>query len=60
MVLHREYKGKDHEIRVGAGGYSYDGDQYTSLTAVAKKITGYPAISGPVFFKKALAEKASA
>lgn len=47
----RTYDGKDHVVETTAEGYRYDGQDYKSLTAVAKKITGYPSISGPAFFK---------
>lgn len=49
-VLERAYKGKQHVVRVGAGGFEYDGTTYGSLTAVAKVITGARAISGNYFF----------
>lgn len=58
-VLHRSYKGKDLEVRVLADGFEFEGETYSSLSALAKRITGYPAISGPVFFKLA-APKAEA
>ncbi len=48
-VLHRSYKGKDHQIRVLADGYEFDGRTFNSLTALAKHITGYASISGPVW-----------
>lgn len=52
-VLHRSYKGKDLEVRVLADGFEFEGESFSSLSALAKHITGYPAISGPVFFKLA-------
>lgn len=58
-VLHRSYKGKDIEVRVLPDGFEFEGETYSSLSALAKRITGYPAISGPVFFKLA-APKAEA
>lgn len=48
--LTRTYQGKDHIIEVVDGGFKYQGETFTSLTALAKKITGYKAISGPAFF----------
>ena len=48
--LTRTYNGKDHVVEVVDGGFRYQGETYTSLTALAKKITGYRAISGPAFF----------
>lgn len=49
-TLKRSFKGQDLTIKVTADGYMFDGQTFTSLTAVARHITGY-AISGPVFFK---------
>jgi len=46
----RTYRGKDHVVEVVDGGFKYQGETFTSLTALAKKITGYRAISGPAFF----------
>ena len=46
----RTYQGKEHVVEVLKDGFRYDGETYTSLTALAKKITGYKAISGPAFF----------
>ena len=52
-VLHRSYKGKVHEIRVLPDGYEFEGQPFKSLTALAMFITGYKAISGPVWFRSA-------
>ena len=52
-VLHRSYKGKVHEIRVLPDGYEFEGQTFKSLTALAMFITGYKAISGPVWFRSA-------
>jgi DUF2924 family protein len=49
--LTRTYKGKDHRVKVLEQGLEYEGAPYRSLTALAQKITGYPAISGPAFFR---------
>jgi len=46
----RTYQGKDHVVEIVEGGFRYQGETYTSLTALAKQITGYKAISGPAFF----------
>ena len=48
--LTRTYNGKDHVVEVVKDGFRYEGTTYSSLTALAKKITGYKAISGPAFF----------
>jgi cation transport regulator ChaC len=59
-ILRRTYHGKEYEVKALGAGFTMDGDAYTSLTDVAKKITGYKSISGPKFFEKVLAEKAKA
>jgi len=48
--LTRTYQGKDHVVEVVEGGFKHEGKTYASLTALAKVITGYKAISGPAFF----------
>lgn len=48
--LTRTYRGKEHVVEVIEGGFRHAGHDYTSLTALAKEITGYTAISGPAFF----------
>lgn len=55
-TIHRSYKGRDLEVLVLEGGFRFDGQDFSSLSALAKHITGYPAISGPVFFKLAAAK----
>ena len=56
--LSREYDGEPHEVLVVREGFEYQGETYTSLTKVAKVITG-TAWSGPAFFgqKKATQNK---
>ena len=56
--LSREYDGEPHEVLVVREGFEYRGEIYTSLTKVAKVITG-TAWSGPAFFglKKATQKK---
>ena len=40
-VLTREHGGKTHRVAVRAdGAFDYDGERYTSLSAVARRITG--------------------
>lgn len=48
--LTRTYRGTEHVVEIVADGFRYQGHEYTSLTALAKEITGYKAISGPAFF----------
>jgi hypothetical protein len=51
MVLKRQFKGKDVEVTVDEGGFEYEDQTFKSISAVARRITGYPQISGPAFFK---------
>ncbi len=39
-VLTREYKGEIYEVTVLSDGFSFQGERYKSLSAVAKAITG--------------------
>jgi hypothetical protein len=48
-VLVREYGGTLHEVTVVAGGFRWRGNVHTSLSAVARAITG-TAWNGPRFF----------
>ena len=48
-VLIREHQGHRHIVTVVAGGYSWGGNTYKSLTAIARAITGTP-WNGPRFF----------
>ena len=45
-TLTRVYKGKEHRLKVLADGFEYEGETYRSLTAAAKRATGYPSIAG--------------
>lgn len=48
--LTRTYRGTEHVIEVVEGGFRHNETVHKSLTALAKEITGYEAISGPAFF----------
>ena len=50
--MRRTFKGKEIVVAVNGtdGSYSWDGRTFKSLTAVARQITGYKAVSGPAFF----------
>ena len=48
--LTRTYRDREIVVEVLKDGFRYDGATYTSLTALARHITGYKAISGPAFF----------
>ena len=47
--LMREWQGRTYEVVVLDDGLSWQGTQYRSLSAIARKITG-TAWSGPLFF----------
>jgi Protein of unknown function (DUF2924) len=47
--LMREWQGRTYEVMVLDDGLSWQGTQYRSLSAIARKITG-TAWSGPLFF----------
>jgi hypothetical protein len=48
-VLVRDYQGRRHTVRVEPEGYVWEGNPYSSLSAIARAITG-TAWSGPRFF----------
>ncbi len=47
--LLREWRGATHEVLVLPKGFEYAGKTFTSLSAIARAITGTP-WSGPAFF----------
>ena len=47
--LIRIYKGQSHEVTITAEGFIYNDKSYTSLSAIARHITGTP-WNGRVFF----------
>ena len=47
--LVREWQGRHYQVTVLASGFDYDGRIYSSLTAIAREITGI-SWSGPRFF----------
>ena len=47
--LVREWNGRTYRVDVVDGGYRFDGQLWTSLSAIARRITG-TAWSGPRFF----------
>ena len=49
-TLSRTYKGKEYRVTVLDAGFRFDGKEWRSLTAIARAVTGYPAISGPAWF----------
>ena len=48
-VLTRKWKGIEHHVYVRDNGFEYNGKTYSSLSKLAKVITGHER-SGPVFF----------
>ena len=48
-VIVREFEGKIHEVMVAPGGFYWSGQTYSSLSAIARKITG-TSWNGPRFF----------
>src|SRR5215211_126575 len=48
-VLVRDYQGERHTVTVAPDGFNWQGTTYTSLSAIARAITG-TAWSGPRFF----------
>jgi hypothetical protein len=52
-TLTRVYKGKEHRLKVLDDGFEYEGEKYRSLTAAAKRATGYPSISGTLWWNVA-------
>ena len=48
-VLVRDYQGQRHAVTVGREGFDWQGTSYSSLSAIARAITG-TAWSGPRFF----------
>ena len=48
-VIVREHEGEIHEVMVAPGGFCWAGQTYSSLSAIARKITG-TSWNGPRFF----------
>ena len=48
-VIVREHEGQIHEVMVAPGGFYWAGQTYSSLSAIARKITGV-SWNGPRFF----------
>ena len=49
VILVREYAGQRHRVEVVAGGFLWDGRRWTSLSQIAREITGVR-WNGPRFF----------
>lgn len=48
--IKRKYKGETYEVSCLASSFKYDGEEYKSLSAVAREITGAKSINGFFFF----------
>jgi len=48
-MLVRDYQGRRHTVTVGPDGYVWEGTSYSSLSAIARAITG-TVWNGPRFF----------
>jgi hypothetical protein len=49
VIIVKEWRGETYRIERTASGYSWQGDTYSSLSKVARAITGVP-WNGPKFF----------
>ena len=47
----RSYKGKDYEVTVEPDGFRYVGESFRSLSALARRITGFAAVNGLLWFQ---------
>lgn len=59
-VIKKEYNGKEYEFRVNENDFTYKGDRYASMSAIAHEITEHKyahGISGFIFFRRELEEK---
>jgi hypothetical protein len=50
-TLLKTYKGRDVQVRVLPNSFEFEGEQYKTLTAIARIVTGQPNINGYQFFK---------
>jgi hypothetical protein len=39
-MLSRWYKGREISVRIGEGGFEWEGRRYPSLSAIAEEVTG--------------------
>jgi hypothetical protein len=49
-VIEKTYKGKALQVEVLEAGFRFEKKVWTSLTAIAKAVTGAKSINGPLFF----------
>ena len=50
-TITRKFKGRLLEVKVLENGFEYEGDAFSSISALAKEITGHQAVNGYAFFK---------
>lgn len=58
-VLMKNYKGRSIQVRVLPNSFEYEGEQYKTLTSIARIVTGQRNINGFQFFKLGKTEAAS-
>jgi len=58
-VLMKNYKGRSIQVRVLPNSFEYEGEQYKTLTSIARIVTGQKNINGFQFFKLGKMEAAS-
>ena len=58
-VLMKNYKGRSIQVRVLPNSFEYEGEQYKTLTSIARIVTGQKNINGFQFFKLGKTEAAS-
>ena len=56
-VIEKTYKGKALQVEVLKTGFRFEKKEWTSLTAIARAVTGAKSINGPLFF--GIAKRAS-
>lgn len=49
-ILKKEVRGKQVEVRVGESDFEYLGEKFGSLSAVAKKVSGFASVNGFLYF----------
>lgn len=55
-TIEKTYKGRTLKVEVLEAGFRFDGQDWSSLTAIAMAVTGAKSINGPLFF--AIAKRA--
>ena len=50
-TITRKFKGRKLEVKVLENGFEYEGEAFSSISALAKRITSHQAVNGYAFFK---------